>query len=58
MFGYDKASFDERENFVMERLEEVYDSAERPLDVSHLGFRPPPVDEESLNFRRRVIDGG
>jgi DNA-directed RNA polymerase len=34
LYGYDKASFDEREAYVMERLAEVYDSAENPLNVS------------------------
>ncbi|KAG6843409.1 hypothetical protein H0H87_004871 [Tephrocybe sp. NHM501043] len=31
LYGYDKASFDERVEWVMERIESVYDSAERPL---------------------------
>ncbi|KDE05915.1 hypothetical protein MVLG_03728 [Microbotryum lychnidis-dioicae p1A1 Lamole] len=31
-FGYDKASFDEREAFAMEHLEQIYDSADRPLE--------------------------
>lgn len=34
MAGYDKASFDEREAFAMEHLDDVYDSADHPLDVS------------------------
>lgn len=34
MTGFDKASFDEREAYTMERLEEIYDSADRPLEVS------------------------
>ncbi|KAJ8503283.1 hypothetical protein ONZ45_g10994 [Pleurotus djamor] len=32
LYGYDKASFDERVEFVMERLDDVFDSATRPLD--------------------------
>ncbi|KAK4053626.1 DNA-directed RNA polymerase [Microbotryomycetes sp. JL221] len=32
MAGYDKASFDEREAFAMEHLDDVYDSADHPLD--------------------------
>ncbi|KAK4048527.1 DNA-directed RNA polymerase [Microbotryomycetes sp. JL201] len=31
MAGYDKASFDEREVFAMEHLDDVYDSADNPL---------------------------
>lgn len=33
LYGYDKASFDERERFADEHIEEIYDSALRPLDV-------------------------
>lgn len=33
LFGYDKASFDERVEFVHEHLNEIRDSAEKPLDV-------------------------
>ncbi|KAB5591012.1 DNA-directed RNA polymerase [Ceratobasidium theobromae] len=32
VFGYDKASFDEREKFTDEHIEEIKDSALRPLD--------------------------
>lgn len=32
--GFDKGSFDERVQFVENHLTEIYDSAERPLDVS------------------------
>ncbi|KAF2227114.1 hypothetical protein BDZ85DRAFT_257299 [Elsinoe ampelina] len=31
VFGYDKASFSEREQFVMDHLDDVYDSANNPL---------------------------
>lgn len=31
MYGYDKATFDERVEFVHQRLEEIYDSADNPL---------------------------
>lgn len=34
MTGYDKASFDEREEYAMQQLEHVYDSADNPLGVS------------------------
>ncbi|POY72881.1 putative DNA-directed RNA polymerase [Rhodotorula taiwanensis] len=30
--GYDKASFDERERWTMEHLEDIFDSADKPLD--------------------------
>ncbi|TIA84077.1 hypothetical protein E3P92_00234 [Wallemia ichthyophaga] len=32
VYGYDKASFNERENFADEHLADIYDSADRPLD--------------------------
>lgn len=32
LYGFDKGNFDERVNFVMDHLEDVYDSAEKPLD--------------------------
>ncbi|KAI0063332.1 DNA/RNA polymerase [Artomyces pyxidatus] len=32
LYGFDKATFDERVAFVHERLDEVYDSADHPLD--------------------------
>ncbi|KAG6865592.1 hypothetical protein C0991_001141 [Blastosporella zonata] len=31
LYGYDKASFDERVDWVMERLDKIYDSAKNPL---------------------------
>ncbi|KAG1773841.1 hypothetical protein EDD22DRAFT_841721 [Suillus occidentalis] len=32
LYGFDKGNFDERVKFVMDHLEDVYDSAEKPLD--------------------------
>lgn len=32
--GFDKGSFDERVQFVQNHLADIYDSAERPLEVS------------------------
>ncbi|KAI0776637.1 DNA/RNA polymerase [Trametes elegans] len=32
LYGYDKASFDERVEFVHKHLDDIYDSAERPLE--------------------------
>lgn len=32
LYGYDKASFDERVQFVHDHLDDIYDSAERPLE--------------------------
>lgn len=44
VFGYDKASFDEREKFTDEHIEEIKDNALRPLDVSqNLKFTLPIV---------------
>ncbi len=34
VYGYDKASFKEREQFAEDHMEDVYDSADKPLDVS------------------------
>lgn len=34
LYGYDKGTFDERVNFIHEHLEDVYDSADNPLNVS------------------------
>jgi DNA-directed RNA polymerase len=34
--GFDKGSFDERVQFVEDHLADIYDSAERPLEVSPL----------------------
>ena len=33
LYGFDKGTFEERVQWVNEHLEEIYDSAERPLDV-------------------------
>ena len=33
LYGYDKASFDERVQFVHDHLEDIYDSATKPLEV-------------------------
>ncbi|KAF9006988.1 DNA/RNA polymerase [Cyathus striatus] len=32
LYGYDKATFDERVDWVMERLDDIYDSASNPLE--------------------------
>lgn len=34
LYGFDKGSFDERAEFVTKHLSDIYDSAERPLEVS------------------------
>lgn len=33
LHGFDKANFDEREQYVMDRLDDIYDSALNPLTV-------------------------
>jgi len=38
LYGFDKGNFDERVKFVMDHLEDVYDSAEKPLDVRFLSL--------------------
>ncbi|KIM89933.1 hypothetical protein PILCRDRAFT_812715 [Piloderma croceum F 1598] len=32
LYGFDKGDFNERENFVMQHLSDIYDSAEKPLE--------------------------
>jgi len=39
LYGFDKANFDERVEFVHKHLDDVYDSAMNPLTVS---FSPRP----------------
>nr|ASF90204.1 hypothetical protein SPAR04594 [Bartheletia paradoxa] len=39
VFGYSKASFDEREEFAMKHLEEIFDSADKPLDGQRWWFK-------------------
>lgn len=39
LYGYDKASFQERADWVMERLDDIADSATNPLDVCRLPLR-------------------
>lgn len=34
LYGFDKASLSERAEFTMSQLDDVYDSAEKPLEVS------------------------
>jgi DNA-directed RNA polymerase len=34
LYGFDKGNFDERETFVMQHLDDIYDSAEKPLEVN------------------------
>ena len=36
VFGFDKGSFDERCQFTMDHLEDVFDSADKPLEVGCL----------------------
>ena len=36
LYGFDKANFDERVEFVDKHMDEVYDSATKPLEVSCL----------------------
>ena len=40
LYGYDKANFDERVEFVMKHMPEIYDSALNPLDVRPLPIHP------------------
>jgi DNA-directed RNA polymerase len=42
LYGYDKANFDERVHWVEEHLEDIYDSAEKPLEVKFFGHPSSP----------------
>jgi len=46
LHGFDKGSFDERVQFVEDHLADIYDSAERPLEVS----RPNDPNGRSLTI--------
>jgi DNA-directed RNA polymerase len=59
--GFDKASFDEREAYAMQHLEDVMDSADKPLEVSDLESNRSAewkTDAISFSFFRRAIAGG
>lgn len=56
LFGYDKANFDERVSWVEEHLPDIYDSAEKPLEVSYLTSRPKKLTEHLSSHRDD--DGG
>jgi DNA-directed RNA polymerase len=51
--GYDKASFAERVAFIDEHIEDVFDSADKPLEV-----RGPQQHPHSNTDENRVGDGG
>lgn len=53
--GYDKASFAEREKFIDEHLEDVFDSADNPTKV---GYTSPLSDALISDNHDRAIDGG
>jgi DNA-directed RNA polymerase len=36
LYGFDKGNFDEREIFFAQNLDNIYDSAENPLEVSSI----------------------
>jgi DNA-directed RNA polymerase len=42
LYGYDKATFEERVEFVHKHLDDIFDSAENPLDVSLLPLTQAP----------------
>ena len=57
LYGYDKATFDERVEFVHEHLDDIYDSAENPINVcpsTHMGRKP----KIPICFRTRDANGG
>src|SRR5882762_228911 len=38
LYGFDKGNFDEREKFVAQNLDDIYDSAENPLEVCSINI--------------------
>ena len=55
LYGYDKATFEERVEFVHKHLDDIIDSAENPLSVS-----PPPyviTRSESVLGTQMVAEG-
>ena len=57
LYGYDKATFDERVEFVHKHLDDIYDSAENPLTVS-LSTLYFDAIAEALSLRVRGANGG
>jgi DNA-directed RNA polymerase len=55
MYGYDKATFDERVEFVHKHLDDILDSAENPLNVSFLLAHM--VQPQRLSHHRGVNGG-
>lgn len=55
LYGYDKASFDERVTWVHDHLKQIYDSAEHPLDVS---LTTLDLLSSLINIRNRANAGG
>ena len=57
LYGYDKATFEERVEFVHKHIDDIFDSAENPLNVSpsstQTGSKPKPP-----YFRNRDVNGG
>ena len=53
LYGYDKANFDERVTWVEEHLPDIFDSAEKPLEVNFLSFEFDST-ENSLNISHRT----
>lgn len=57
LYGYDKASFTERVEFTMTHLDDIYDSAEKPLDVSQAALSLTTCADHDL-YHYRVNAGG
>ena len=57
LYGYDKATFEERVEFVHKHIDDIFDSAENPLNVSpsstQTGAKP-----KTPYFRNRDVNGG
>jgi DNA-directed RNA polymerase len=57
VFGYDKMSFADRARFAEEHEEDIFDSADKPLDVSD-SFPHTTLREILTTINDRGIDGG
>jgi DNA-directed RNA polymerase len=58
LYGFDKGNFDERENFVMSHLDDIFHSAEKPLDVSHLHTEAAVFVYLCISSGKPLVDKG
>ena len=56
LYGFDKGSFDERTEFVMKHLDDIYDSAERPLEVRPIVYNAQDKTNSFIHTGSAVVD--